>query len=365
MADLIEYKCPACGGAMEFNTAVQKMKCPFCDSEYSMEELKSKDEELNSAKESSVQNDMSWEMSGGGKWEEGETAGLRSYVCRSCGGEIVGDATTAATKCPFCDNPVVMTEQFSGMMKPDFVIPFKLDKKAAKEALSRHLKGKKLLPRVFKTQNHIDEIKGVYVPFWLFDTGVNANMVFEATRVRRWSDSSYDYTETSYYDVHRGGSIAFANIPVDGSSKMPDDLMESIEPFDFSQAVDFQTAYLAGYVADKYDVEAQQCEIRANTRVKASTEIAFAGTVAGYDSVRPTYTNMQLMNAKAKYVLYPVWILNTTWQGKKYVFAMNGQTGKFVGDLPMDKGAFFRWLGGIAAGAAAAVFGIIYLLWML
>ncbi len=367
MADLIEYKCPACGGALEFNSALQKMKCPFCDSEYSMEELKAKDEGLQNATgdvQSPAQN-TEWDMSGGGEWSEEETSNLRSYVCRSCGGEIVGDATTAATKCPFCDNPVVMSGQFSGMLKPDLVIPFKLDKNAAKESLKRHLKGKLLLPKMFKSQNHIDEVKGVYVPFWLFDTGVSANVRFEGTRVRRWSDKEYDYTETSYYDIHRSGNIAFANIPVDGSSKMPDDLMESVEPFDISQAMDFQTAYLAGYVADKYDVGEQNCVDRANARVKTSTQDAFASTVSGYESVRPVYSSMQLTNAKAKYALLPVWVLNTTWNGQKYTFAMNGQTGKFVGDLPMDKGAFYRWFGGVAAAAAAAAFGLLYLLWVL
>ncbi len=64
----------------------------------------------------------------GGEWGEGETDGLRTYVCKSCGGEIVGDANTAATSCPFCDNPIVMMGQFSGSLKPDLVIPFKLDK---------------------------------------------------------------------------------------------------------------------------------------------------------------------------------------------------------------------------------------------
>lgn len=49
---------------------------------------------------------------------------------------------------------------------------------------------------------------------------------------------------------------------------MADDLMESIEPYDFKKAVDFQTAYLAGYVADKYDVDEKQSVSRANDRIK-------------------------------------------------------------------------------------------------
>ena len=129
MAGLQEYKCPCCGGAIAFDSTIQKMKCPYCDTEFEMDALKGYDAELQGEETDS----MEWETAAGGEWGEGETDGLRTYVCKSCGGEIVGDANTAATSCPFCDNPIVMMGQFSGSLKPDLVIPFKMDKKAAKE----------------------------------------------------------------------------------------------------------------------------------------------------------------------------------------------------------------------------------------
>ena len=361
MAVLQEYKCPCCGGAIAFDSTLQKMKCPYCDTEFEMETLASYDSELKNEQT----DDMTWETAAGDEWQEGEAEGLRSYVCKSCGGEIVGDENTAATACPFCGNPVVMMGQFSGALKPDYVIPFKLDKNAAKEALKKHCKGKRLLPKVFKDENHIDEVKGIYVPFWLFDADADANIRYNATKVRTWSDSDYDYTETSYYAVSRGGSIGFERVPVDGSSKMDDALMESVEPFDFSDAVDFQMAYLAGYLADKYDVDAEQSIDRANRRIKQSTESAFAATVQGYAMVTPESTSVRLRNGIAKYALYPVWILNTEWKGEKYTFAMNGQTGKIVGDLPMDKSAYKKWLFGLTGAIGAAVFAISYLFWLL
>ena len=357
MSDLLEYKCPCCGDAIAFDSGIQKMKCPYCDTEFDMETLASYDDGLNGK-----QDNMNWETSAGGEWQEGETDGLRSYVCKSCGGEIVGDENTAATACPFCGNPVVMMGQLSGELKPDFVIPFKLDKKAAKAGLQKHLTGKRLLPKIFKDQNHIDEIKGIYVPFWLFDTEADAQVRYRATKVRTWSDSDYDYTETSHFLVRRGGSIAFENVPVDGSSKMADDLMESIEPYNFADAVDFQTAYLAGYFADKYDVTAEQSVERANERVKRSTEEAFASTVQGYATVTTESSNIELHGGKAKYALYPVWLLNTTWNGNKYTFAMNGQTGKFVGDLPVDKAAARKWTLGLTAVCSVAAYAVIWLL---
>lgn len=361
MKTLQEYKCPCCGGAISFDSGSQKMTCPYCDTEFDIETLESFESEL----QKDTGDDMQWQESAGGQWAQGEEDGLVRYTCNSCGGEIVGDATTAATACPFCDNPVLVPGQLSGTLRPDLVIPFKLDKEQAKAALRQHYKGKRLMPKVFKDENHIDEIKGIYVPFWLYEADAQASIRYKATRVRGWSDANYTYTETSFFAVRRGGTLGFQAVPVDGSTKMADDLMESIEPYNMAEAVDFHTAYLSGYMADKYDVNADESIKRANTRIKNSTEKAFAETVMGYTTVVPESSSVQLQNGSAKYALYPVWLLNTSWKGKKYTFAVNGQTGKLAGDLPLDKGAYWKWLLGLAGAVSAAAFGVSYLLWWL
>lgn len=361
MAAIQEYKCPCCGGAIAFDSGLQKMKCPYCDTEFEMETLESYDSELKNDRA----DDMKWEEAAIGEWQDGAAGGLRSYVCRSCGGEIVCDENTAATSCPFCGNPVVMVGQLSGAFKPDYVIPFQLDKKAAKNALKNFYDGKRLLPKAFKDENHINEVKGVYVPFWLFDAEADVNMRYKATKTRAWSDSRYMYTETDYFHVSRGGRMAFCRVPVDGSKKMPDDLMESLEPFDFSKAVDFQAAYLAGYLADKYDVDSKESIERANERIRNSAQAAFDATVQGYTSVRKEACSIQLHNGRVTYALFPVWLLSTSWNGKNYLFAMNGQNGKMAGDLPLDKAAYRRWLFGLTGIIGAVLYLFVYLVWML
>ena len=359
MAALQEFKCPNCDGGIEFSSGEQKMKCPYCDSEFEIESLMAYQAELDKQYE----DDMTWDT-GGNEWQAGEADGLRVYCCNSCGGEVVADETTGATECPFCGNPVIMTGQFAGSLRPDLVIPFQMDKKAAMTILLNHYKGKVLLPKVFKDENHVKEVKGIYVPVWLFDADADAHVQYKTTRIRHWSDSNYRYTETNHYMVTRAGDIGFQHVPVDGSSKMDDTLMESIEPFDIRGAVDFRTAYLSGYLADKYDVDAAASIGRANERIKRSTEEAFAATVTGYNTVVPVSSNIKLNNSKAKYALFPVWMLNTQWKGKKFTFAINGQTGKIAGDLPMDMGAFWRWLLGVSGAVSAAVFAISYLSWL-
>ena len=361
MTALQEMKCPCCDGAIAFGPNSQNMRCPYCDSEFDVAELQS----YQAEQETPLQDNMTWDTAAGSNWTAGEADGLRVYTCNSCGGEVVADQTTGASACPFCGNPVIMTAQFAGALRPDLVIPFRVDKNAAMAALRNHYKGKLLLPRVFKDQNHIQEVKGLYVPVWLFDTDVDAQVHYKATIVRTWSDSQYDYTETRHYSVMRAGGIGFENVPVDGSTKMDDALMESIEPFYMGDAVDFHTAYLAGYLADKYDVDAETSITRANQRIRSSTEEAFMSTVQGYTTVVPVSSAISLENGRARYALLPVWILNTVWNNRKFTFGINGQTGKIVGDLPVDKGKFWAWLLGVSAAAASVIFAVSYLLWLL
>ncbi len=362
MSELLEYKCPNCGGSVEFSSELQKLKCPYCDAEFDLNELNVLNEEF----EKEIADEMEWENVGGTEFGDDESSELKNYICNSCGGEIITDETTLATTCPFCDSPVVMTENMKGVYKPDYVIPFKLNKDEARLAFARHLKGKKLLPKLFKTDAHIDEIKGIYVPFWLYDADTDASVRYHATRLFKWSDSRYIYTRTSHYSLFRTGGVSFTRVPVDGSSKMPDDLMESLEPFTFSDVMNFNSACLARYFADKYDVSPETCIKRANQRIKSSVEKAFDETVGpGFASVRMDNSNVSIKNGTSKYALYPVWILNTTYKGEKHTFAMNGQTGKFVGNLPVDKKYAALWSLGIFAGASTLFYALAALIALL
>ena len=353
MAQLHEYDCPKCGGALEFNPEVQKLKCLYCESEYTIEEVQHVDEVLDKPETEQQNTKPDTEDS------SESSDGLISYLCKSCGGEILGDANLAASSCPYCGNPIIMMGQFTGDFKPDYIIPFKVDKKAAKAGLLKHLEGKKLLPRVFKDENHIDEIKGIYVPFWFYDSVATADITFSGKKIRTWEDNDFSYKEVSSYSLLRKGALTFDDVPVDGSEKMDNTLMESIEPFDFSQAEKFHTGYLAGYFADKFDVDSADCKTRAYERIFNSTLSAFANTLDGYENVAPEKTYIEMTNTVAKYTLCPVWLLNTSWKGEKFTFAMNGQTGKFVGNLPADKGLLKKYFFTISSVSAVIVYLIL------
>ena len=360
--EALQFRCPCCGDTLIFGSATQKMDCPSCGNTFELENLK---EAAQVNVENTTDEEMRWDMPENSGFQAEESSHMRSYRCQACGAEILADDTTAATECIYCGNPSVMPGVFTGAYRPDGVIPFQKSKQEAQEAFRKHCKGKKLLPTGFFDESRLEKITGVYVPFWLFDCDTESDVTYNAKRVSVSRQGNYEVTRTSHFLVRRGGKIDFAQVPVDGSSKMDDTMMESIEPFDAKKAKDFTIAYLSGYQAQRHDVDAQACQPRANERIRQSVRSMMDATVVGYTSFMPTNTQIKLEHGKVRQVLMPVWMLNTRWKDQTYTFAMNAQTGQFIGDLPTDKGKFWRWLGGVFAGTAAAGYLIACLLFMM
>ena len=238
--------------------------------------------------------------------------------------------------------------KLSGKLKPEYILPFKLDKKTAIAQLTRYYKGKAFLPKAFKSQNHIAEIQGVYVPFWLYDAKADARGRYEGQNSESHREGDYMVTTTQHYDVRREGSADFTKVPVDGSSKMPNTHMDAIEPFDYGDLKPFSTAYLPGFLADRYDEDADACAERAYRRMYNSTADALHATTGGYSEIHPISENINVDMTHAHYALLPVWMLHTRWKDKDFLFAMNGQTGRLIGDLPVDKSRVAAWFAGIS-----------------
>ncbi len=361
---ITNYQCPACMAPLRFDGVSGKLVCDYCDSVFDVGEI----ETLYAEKEKAAaeafaeaeareteQSDDPWDASDlTDDWGE-DGVGMKAYNCPSCGAQMICDATTAATSCPYCGNPTVVPGQFSGGLRPDCVLPFRLDREAAKTALKAHYKGKRFLPNSFSDENKINEIKGVYVPFWLFDGEASADVSFDGRNIRRYTRGDYEITETDHYRIRRAGTVRFEKIPVDASTKMPDAYMDAIEPFDYSALQPFSSAYLPGFLADRYDVEAADCAGRAEVRAQNTAVQAMAADVGRYDICTPGGQSVSLRRGKVHYCLLPVYLLATEWKGKKYLFAMNGQTGKMVGDLPVDTGKYWKYFLGITAAVTAVL----------
>ncbi len=377
------YQCPACTGPLHYSAKSGKLECDYCDSSFDVAEIEAlyarKEAEAAAAKQAAdakaeaaqaAKAEAAEAAAASGGWDTSdlsrdwgaEADGLRVYSCPSCGAELICDQSTAATACPYCGNPAIVPGQFSGALRPDYILPFRLSKDDAVQALRAHYKGKPFLPRSFTSANHIEQIQGVYVPFWLFDGGAEGAASYRASNTNVFETGDYEITETRHYHVVRAGSLAFEKIPVDASSKMPDDHMDSIEPFDYAQLRPFSTAYLPGYLADKYDVTIDDSRDRADTRCRETLAQALRDTVTGYGACVTEREDIALRRGKVHYALLPVWMLSTKWNGQDFLFAMNGQTGKLVGDLPTDRGRFWGMFAAIAAPLTVALTAILQFL---
>lgn len=367
-AQITNFKCPSCTGPLRFDGETGRVVCDYCGGSFTVQEIealyndKIEDAQHYAAAQTAkeeAQQDWGWDGVSDDWGADG--AKMRAYSCPSCGAELICDETTVATQCPYCGNPTVVPGQFHGSLKPDYILPFKLDKQAAVKALSDYYKGKRLLPKEFASSNQIEKIQGVYVPFWLFDGSAEVDMSFDATRVMTHRQGDKIITETDHFRLRRAGTVDYEHIPVDGSRRMPDSHMDAIEPFDYSELKPFSAAYLPGFLADKYDVDQDECARRADERASNTAEHTIAATAnGGYATCVPVGKSVRLRRGKVSYALLPVWMLSTRFNGDSFLFAMNGQTGKLIGDLPVSKKRYWTYFAGIGLPVAGLVAAFLY-----
>ena len=346
-------KCTVCGGDLKFTPELQLWKCEWCDKEHTEADLKGFTKEALDTLDKKVEVKATR--------EETEDGVVLTYKCSYCGAEVVATEEVAQTFCVYCQRPITIMSQVSGEFRPEVVLPFKLVKENALEQFKNFLKGKRFLPNAYRANQNIEKLTGVYIPFWMFDGTVHFDVSGEADIITSSRQGDYQVTKTDTYRFVRAGSLGLKDIPVDASSKTPDDIMDSIEPFDFNELKPFATPYLSGFLAERYDVSRDESFIRAKKRMEGSADNKVNASLTRYNRVRKGRDDKRTEGVKARYGLLPVWMLNSRFQEKDYLFAMNGQTGKMLGNLPIDKGkaAVFALIVFLCSGVGCALLGFL------
>lgn len=357
MAGTLEQKCPSCGAMMRYDPKKSLLICDYCETELAVSES---GEIFGDAEEGGFDFHAFQQQA-----ESGDAESLPIYHCVSCGAELIAPPEEFALTCPYCRNNIVLTDKISGRLRPDGVVPFRIEARELPERLKAFYRDKKLLPKRFFSEAAMENITGVYVPFWIFSGNVSGSLEYSGWRESRRTEGNYTITDRKYYDIVRGVSADFDGLPVDAGGRMDDDMMDSLEPFDLSEQKPFQVGWLAGFTADRFDVPAADLEERARLRME--------NTVSGQVSsdVSRQYGGVSLKGARlmrkltAKYVLLPVYFFSLYYEGQEYRFAVNGQTGKTVGHVPTGKAesrACFLLRFGIAAGGILLLLLLKYLL---
>ena len=252
---------------------------------------------------------------------------------------MVSENTTATT-CVYCRSTAIIDERLENELTPNSIIPFKKTKEEAMEAFLKMGIRKWFVPKEFTKKKNIREIQGIYIPFWLFDFCLEAHIAGKGIRLSTWISSNYQYTKRDTYHFERDGDFPFFDIPVDGSKHFDDALMNSIEPFNYQDLEDFNGAYLSGFLAEKYDQTKEEVQSVAIQRATETAKEQLEKSLH-YHSHTIENKNVNPINLSGEYVLLPVWLLNIKYKDKIYPFAMNGQTGKMIGDIPVQKSKVF------------------------
>lgn len=335
--DTTQLKCPNCGSSLPYNAEKRLWRCESCGSEFDKLQIM----ELTQQKSDADIDINKPEYKPGTPPPPPVDSPydpqpeLSVYKCSSCGGEMVADENTASTFCPYCGCANILKSRLEGEFRPKYVIPFCTTKEDAKAGYAALKKGRFLAPKEFGDPNNIEKLTGIYIPFWLYKGQSFGHVSGERHEKTSWRSGDYVYTKTDVYHELREGNERFEKVPADGSKKFDDDLMDSIEPFDFNKLEQFNYSYLSGFLAEKYDVGPEEDKERASLRMNNSLKQDLYNTIQG--SLISPVENFQCNIEDIEYALLPVWMLNVFVDGKPHTFAMNGQTGKTVGDVPIDK----------------------------
>ena len=330
--DSLENRCPACRASIKFNPKLGKWKCEYCGSEFTLEEMQKHSDNASTEKKNRKDAKV-----------EDDNIEYVQYHCESCGAEIIADKETAATFCVYCGNTAILQSKLSGKFSPDLVIPFKKVKQDAIDAFKGLSKGRPLMPKDFNNEQNIEKIRGIYIPFWLFDINNSGEIEMSATTVESWRIGDTHYTKTNYYRVIRGGTMDYIKIPIDGSTRFDNDIMNTLEPFDYNELIKYNHAYLSGFYAEKYDQEAKDVFAEAADRSINSTKEVFKNDTRVYSTKTIVKDNVIAKEINRYYAMLPVWMVNVKYKDKMYTFAMNGQTGEFIGNIPLDVGKAFLY----------------------
>ncbi|MBE6147560.1 MAG: hypothetical protein E7168_04430 [Firmicutes bacterium] len=315
---VIDQKCPSCRAPLKYWAKTSGWDCEYCGSHFNIDDLQKVRVKKKGLQEKKLSGD--------------------GYTCKNCGASILASENTSATTCVYCRSTAILANRIEEEFTPNSIIPFKKTKEEAIQAFQKMGLRKLFVPKAFTSKKNIKEIQGIYIPFWLFDFNLQASISGTGVDIKTWRSGDYAYTKKDEYHFEREGNFPFYDIPVDGSKHFDNALMNSIEPFNYKDFVEFDTAYLSGFLAEKYDLTKDEVENIAITRATTTAVDTFKESLRKYDNYTIQDRRATPSNIVGEYALLPVWLLNIKYKDKIYSFAMNGQTGKMIGNIPVHKG---------------------------
>ena len=344
----VSFVCPSCGGKLFFNPDIQKLSCESCKNSYLPNEITKYDRDLDV------------EIIADCFGNDDNTV---SYTCDSCGGEIIVLDSLVSTSCPFCGNNILAKKSLAGSYRPKYVVPFSKNKNDAKSLLNQYLKKNILLPTRLKKELNEEKMNDIYIPLYL----VKGKACFDFSKVGAIDGLSViknadDVIPSAQITLY--GKVNFSHFPVNGLKELDDDLVEVIGPFDIDGIKQFDSSYLAGHMAKRYDVSFKDLKNTTSIRIRDDiyTYVREKEMLDKKDERYISYyvSNIELYHTQATYLFYPMWFLEHEYKGKKTTIAINDRNGKIFGIVPASKLKITFFLLLFVLAYLVVIFGILF-----
>ncbi len=324
--DGISYHCPACSADLKFNPTTGTFVCTYCDSIFTRYDLEAQGKS-GVTPVSSPQDDAATKV--------------MAYHCANCGAQVITDDTTVATECYYCHSAVILKGRLDASDLPKRIVPFRFDKTQAQETFRKWAHRKNFIPKEFGNE---EDIQGIYFPYWLVDVDGEVQYNGDYYRIETHKSLTGRRRYRVEYAIAKKGQIHMEDIALSALKKSRKELLEGIQPFHEDGMEPFSMTYLAGFQAEEKDMaidEINTPEIKG--MISAYAEAKVNTTFPRYGRHVKKAFHFTQHNASWEYSLMPVWLLSRCYKGEYYYFAMNAQTGKVCGKLPVDETALRRY----------------------
>jgi len=291
------------------------MECKFCGCFFDLADVADQEakEAAREAEKASVQ--------------DGDTMECNIYSCTACGAELSVNGVEASTFCAYCGQPTIVFSRVSQELKPKWIIPFKVKKEEAVEAIRARFRQGLFVPKEVKNFE-VEKVHGIYIPYWLFDTYYYDSQIIKGTV------GSGKHKSTKLFK--RVADCEFIKLTLDASSNLNDESSQRLEPFETEELKPFEVAYMSGYYADCFDQSNKDLRTVAIKRTKELFDGQMIASVNARDC-KIEYSDPKFEVRHTDYALFPAWFMTFRYMDKPYTMLVNGQTGKLVGTVPFDK----------------------------
>ncbi len=335
IAALEKHACPACGAQAEWNPGKQKLVCPFCGTEspYKIDQVTGTIQELDLVK---ALRELPDEQRG---WQTER----RSVQCQSCKAVMVFDPARVGQNCEFCGSPALVDyQEIKAPITPQSLLPFKQTQNEIRDGLRKWYAGRWFAPNALKRKALVDEVHGLYIPYWTFDAQVHCPWTADA--------GYYYYTTEQYRDANGNTQTRrvqhvrwepasgvvdhfFDDELVPGSKGVDASLLRRVEPFPTKELVPYDRAFLSGFPVEHYQVVLVDAANEARDQMHNELMQLCSGQVPG-DTQRNLRIEPEYSGQTFKHVLVPIWLLTYTFGSKVFQVVANGYTGSIAGKYP-------------------------------